>query len=165
MEEVKIHIPRFKELPNVPLYKEQVIIYLETLIKDLGIETGEKVLTPTMINNYVKQKVVSPPKDKKYNEKHLAYFVVVCVLKQVYSIQEICQLINLQIETYPIESAYDYFCEEFEETLRAVFYTRDFSYLAENRRKKAEKEMVSSVLMSVCNKLYIQSKLMEQIDK
>ncbi len=162
MDNFEIHIPRFKELPSVPLYKEQVIIYIETLSKCLGIDTGEKILTPTMINNYVKQKVVSPPKDKKYNEKHLAYFIVVCVLKQVYSIQEICQLINLQIASYPIDAAYDYFCEEFEETLSAVFYTRDFSYLTEVSKNKPEKEMVSSVIMSVCNKLYIQSKLLEK---
>ncbi|MFQ7058586.1 MAG: DUF1836 domain-containing protein [Turicibacter sanguinis] len=43
-----------------------------------------------MLNNYVKQKVVSPPLNRRYNEKHLAYLIVVCLLKQVYSLTEIC---------------------------------------------------------------------------
>lgn len=128
MESFKFHIPRFNELPRVPLYKDQVITYLENLVKSINIESDEKLLTPTMLNNYVKQKVVSPPKDKKYNEKHLAYLIVVCLLKQVFTLQEICELINIQIESCPIEVAYDYFCSEVEQAIRAVFSTRDFSY-------------------------------------
>ena len=114
MESLEFHIPRFNELPRVPLYKDQVITYLENLVKEINIDNEEKILTPTMLNNYVKQRVVSPPKDKKYNEKHLAYLIVVCLLKQVFSLQEICELINIQIESCPIEVAYDYFCSEVE---------------------------------------------------
>ena len=128
MESLEFHIPRFNELPRVPLYKDQVITYLENLVKSMNIESDEKLLTPTMLNNYVKQKVVSPPKDKKYNEKHLAYLIVVSLLKQVFTLQEICELINIQIESCPIEVAYDYFCSEVEQAIKAVFSTRDFSY-------------------------------------
>ena len=117
----EFHIPRFSELPRVPLYKEQVIMYLEEVAKELNIDNEEKLLTPTMLNNYVKQKVVSPPKDKKYNEKHLAYLIVVCVFKQVFSLQEICRLIDIQMQLYPIEIAYDYFCTELEEAIKSVF--------------------------------------------
>ena len=109
MESFDFSIPRFKELPKVPLYKDQVITYLEELAKTLNIESDEKLLTPTMLNNYVKQKVILPPKDKKYNEEHLAHLIVVCVLKQVFSLHEICDLINIQMESCPIEVAYDYF--------------------------------------------------------
>ena len=54
-------------------------------LKEININNEEKLLTPTMLNNYVKQKVVYPPKDKRYNEKHLAYLIVVCTLKQVFT--------------------------------------------------------------------------------
>ena len=127
MESSKFHLPRLNELPRVPLYKDQVITYLEDVAKSINVNTDEKILTPTMLNNYVKQKVVSPPKDKKYNEKHLAYLIVVCVLKQVFSLQEICSLINVQIESCPIDTAYDYFCTEAEKAIEAVFITRDVS--------------------------------------
>lgn len=159
MEISEFHLPRFSELPRVPLYKDQVIIYLENLVSALNIYNDEKLLTPTMINNYVKQKVVSPPKDKKYNEKHLAYLIVVCVLKQVFTLQEICKLINLQIEKCPIEVAYDYFCMEFEEALKAIFKTRDFSYLDISSIKSNESEILRSAVMAVANKLYVQKQI------
>lgn len=159
MESLEFHIPRFNELPRVPLYKDQVITYLENLVKVINIEGDEKIITPTMINNYVKQKVVSPPKDKKYNEKHLAYLIVVCLLKQVFTLQEICELINIQIESCPIELAYDYFCEEVEQAIKAVFSTRDFSYPTSTGTTTNESEILRSTVMAVANKVFIKNKL------
>lgn len=161
MNKDKIHLPRFNELPRVPLYKDQVITYLEEVAKSINVSKDEKILTPTMLNNYVKQKVVSPPKDKKYNEKHLAYLIVVCVLKQVFSLQEICSLINVQIESFPIDTAYDYFCTEVEKAIEAVFVTRDFSYPSSASETSLESEMVRSTVMAVAHKLYIQKQLMD----
>ena len=159
MESLEFHIPRFNELPRVPLYKDQVITYLENLVKVINIEGDEKIITPTMINNYVKQKVVSPPKDKKYNEKHLAYLIVVCLLKQVFTLQEICELINIQIESCPIEVAYDYFCAEVEQAINAVFITRDFSYPTSTGTTTNESEILRSTVMAVANKVFIKNKL------
>ena len=159
---LEFHIPRFNELPRVPLYKDQVITYLENLVKVINIEGDEKIITPTMINNYVKQKVVSPPKDKKYNEKHLAYLIVVCLLKQVFTLQEICELINIQIESCPIEVAYDYFCSEVEQAIKAVFSTRDFSYPTSTGTASDESEILRSTVMAVANKIFIKSKLKEK---
>ena len=165
MEGSKFHLPRFNDLPRVPLYKDQVITYLEDVAKSINVSTNEKVLTPTMLNNYVKQKVVSPPKDKKYNEKHLAYLIVVCILKQVFSLQDICNLINLQIESCPIDTAYDYFCTEVEKAIEAIFFTRDFSYPSSASVTTRESEMVRSTVMAVAHKLYIQKQLIDMENK
>lgn len=159
MEFSEFHLPRFNELPRVPLYKDQVITYLEEVARSINVNTDEKLLTPTMLNNYVKQKVVSPPKDKKYNEKHLAYLIVVCILKQVFSLQEIFNLINIQIERYPIDIAYDYFCTEVEKAIEATFVTRDFSYPSSASVVTLESEIARSAVMSVAHKLYIQKQL------
>lgn len=162
MESLEFHIPRFNELPRVPLYKDQVITYLDNLVKVIDSESDEKILTPTMLNNYVKQKVVSPPKDKKYNEKHLAYLIVVCLLKQVFTLQEICELINIQIESCPIEVAYDYFCSEVEQAIKAVFSTRDFSYPIATGTITNESQILRSTVMAVVNRIFIKSKLQEK---
>ena len=155
MESFDFSIPRFKELPKVPLYKDQVITYLEELAKTLNIESDEKLLTPTMLNNYVKQKVILPPKDKKYNEEHLAHLIVVCVLKQVFSLHEICDLINIQMESCPIEVAYDYFCDE----IKSVFFTRDFSKTSKSSNYTRESEILKSAVMAFAHKLYIKQQL------
>lgn len=153
------HLPRFHELPTVPLYKEQVIAYLEDVMRPLMMHTEEKLLTPTMLNNYVKQKIVSPPQDKKYTQKHLAYLVVVCLLKQVFSLHEICHLISFQIERSPIEPAYDYFCIEVEKALHAAFHTRDFSYPSAATETTLESELLRSVVISFSHKIYTQVQL------
>ena len=165
MKSKQFHIPRFDELPTVPLYKDQVIIYLENLVSRLNIYSDDKLLTPTMINNYVKQKVVSPPKDKKYNEKHLAYLIVVCVLKQVFTLQEICNLINIQIEHCDIKVAYNYFCTEFEAALESVFITRDFSYKSFASVSTQQSELVRSAVRSVAHKVYIQKQIKDLEEK
>lgn len=164
-EVLDFHYPRFDELPKVSLYKEQVITYIEDVLSVININNDEKLLTPTMLNNYVKQKVVYPPKDKKYNEKHLAYLIVVCTLKQVYSLQEICNLIRKQIETCPIEEAYDFFCIELEKALHSVFNTRDFSEPTSSRRVTIESEIVRSAVRSFAHKIYIQRYLRTELKK
>lgn len=162
---LNFHCPRFKELPGVPLYKDQVILYIKNALAPINITADEKLLTPTMLNNYVKQKVVSPPKNKRYNEKHLAYLIVVCILKQVYSLTEVCELIKMQISVCPIEEAYDYFCVELEKILKAVFTTRDFTEPSSAKKLEFEGEVARSTIMSYANKLYIQNYLLDREEK
>ena len=158
-EIIEFHCPRYSELPHIELYKDQVITYIENSLKAITIEGEEKILTATMLNNYVKQKVVKAPKDKKYNEKHLAYLIVVCILKHVFSLKEICNLINRQIETYPIEIAYDYFCTELEKALVSVFTTRDFSHPSAAEKITNESELVRSIVLSFAHKIYVLSSI------
>lgn len=162
-EILNFHCPRFNELPRVSLYKDQVITYIENILQVVNLNDDEKLLTPTMLNNYVKQKVVSPPKDKKYNEKHLAYLIVVCTLKQVFSLHEVCNLINKQIAMCPIEKAYDFYCTELEKALKATFTTRDFSEPSSAKEVTVESEMVRSTVIAFSHKIYIQKYL--QLDK
>lgn len=163
-EMLDLHIPRFDELPNIPLYKDQVIIYVENALKVIHTDSNEKLLTPTMLNNYVKQKVISPPQNKKYTQKHLAYLIVVCILKHVYSLNEICELISVQISTCPIDQAYDYFCVELEGALNSIFTTRDFSAPNSAITYTKESEIVRSSVLSFAHKIFI-LKFLEEKDK
>lgn len=158
----EFHCPRFNELPHVPLYKEQVIMYIEDTLKIINVNSDDKFLTPTMLNNYVKQKVVKPPKDKKYNEKHLAYLIVVCILKQVYTLTEICELIKIQIGTCPIEQAYDRFCTELEKSLKIVFRSEYDQLGKEYENITPQGELVRAGAMSFAHKIFIQKYLSER---
>lgn len=92
-EKIELHIPRWKELPNVDLYLDQVVTLVnETLYPVLSnsYPDGDNlILTKNMINNYVKNKIIEPPIKKKYKKNHLAQFFVICVLKEVYKINDI----------------------------------------------------------------------------
>ena len=79
------------------------------------------LLTKAMVNNYVKQHVIERPNNKKYNKSQLAQLIVICALKQVFSIPEVCVLLRTATDSYPVEQAYDYFCAELEYALEAAF--------------------------------------------
>lgn len=164
-EILNFHIPRYNELPTVPLYKDQVILYIEDVLRAININSKESLLTPTMVNNYVKQKVVSPPKNKRYSEKHLAYLIVVCILKQVCSLTELCELIKIQIETCPIEQAYDYFCLELERALKCVFTEDDIMCSAIDKNDTLERKVARAAVMSFSNKLFIHKYLEKHEDQ
>ena len=90
----KTESPSWDGLPAIELYMDQVIILLNQY---LGmIQDGEsEAITKNMINNYVKMKVVPAPVKKKYSRTHIAYFILVCLMKQVFSIAMIKNILPL----------------------------------------------------------------------
>ena len=77
------HCPRYEELPKIDLYMDQLIALLDEYLAPFQIPGEESAITATMVNNYVKQKVIHPPKNKKYNRSHIMYLIVLGVLKNV----------------------------------------------------------------------------------
>ncbi|HBI64472.1 MAG TPA: hypothetical protein DDX51_05080 [Clostridiales bacterium] len=117
----RYHLPRFHELPVIEIYLDQLITILHQILHPLFDEETQQCLTASMINNYAKQGLIQRPVKKKYTREHIAYLVFIAVSKQVLSIGGIQQLITIQLDTYPLETAYDYFCTELEHALHAVF--------------------------------------------
>ena len=105
-----------------------------------------------MINNYVKHKLIKPPVNKKYNKEHIAYLFVVCILKQVYPISDISELIRLAIATASPAKAYNHFCNELEKAIKLTFAGEDYP-----RRELMTKEIyiLRNVVQSFANKLYV----------
>ena len=98
---LNFHIPRWEELPNIDLYMDQVVSLIEESLTNLvpsKDDKDDKVITKTMINNYVKHGILNSPVNKKYNRAHLARLIVICILKQVYSINDIDSLITLALK-------------------------------------------------------------------
>ena len=60
------HMPRYDELPAIDLYMDQVVAILEDCLRLFLRDAQEKRITPAMINNYVKLKVLPPPVKKRY---------------------------------------------------------------------------------------------------
>lgn len=51
---VDFKMPRFEDLPTVGLYRDQVIGIVEQTLSPLGTCIDGELLTPSMVNNYVK---------------------------------------------------------------------------------------------------------------
>ena len=116
---INYHIPRWEELPELELYMDQIVMLINRYLKPL-LQEGEKIITASMINNYVKIGVVPPPVRKKYTREQLAYLLVICMSKQVLSIAEIKALIEYQTKNRDLSKAYNYFCAEQEAALKAA---------------------------------------------
>ena len=71
-----------------------------------------------MINNYVKHKLVKAPIKKKYEREQIAYFTLICLLKSVFSLDEISKLIQLQQSQKDLSVFYNMYCDVFERVLK-----------------------------------------------
>lgn len=89
-------LPAWGELPSIPLYMDQVILYLRDSFCFFQRNEDTPLLTSSMINNYVKNGVLPHPEKKKYSKEHLGALMAVCMLKQVLSIQDIKTLLDGQ---------------------------------------------------------------------
>ena len=154
----KFHIPRWNELPNIDLYLDQVVNLINsTLSPYIFLNNDEKkenvqVLTKTMINNYVKNNLIEAPEKKLYSKIQLAKLFVICILKQVYSMQDIKTLISISLEKTSASEKYDIFCELFEKALVCTFNQEEF--IDTNTENS---NLLRYVLLSCSYKIYVQN--------
>ena len=84
-------------MPSIELYKDQLVSVLSEYMESFFAD--EKLITSSMINNYVKQKIIKPPVNKKYDREHLAFLYVLCLLKKYVSIEQIKTGIDFILKT------------------------------------------------------------------
>lgn len=83
-----------EDIPKLDLYMDQVITIFETGLNGLKRGNEDKILTKTMINNYTKDKLLIPAKNKKYSKNHIIMMIIIYNLKQILSINDIKILLN-----------------------------------------------------------------------
>lgn len=154
---MKMHMPRWNELPEIDLYLDQVVNYIEKHLGQYNINKEDRTITKTMINNYVKLGIMPAPIKKKYSREHIAYLIVICVLKQVYSICDIGKLISLTIQYFELSKAYNRFCANLEVSVKNVFSRKEFP----NVEKMTEEQyLLKNVVQAVADKIYVEFKFL-----
>ncbi|HBT65885.1 MAG TPA: hypothetical protein DEB10_14595 [Ruminococcaceae bacterium] len=83
----------WERLPELELYMDQVLTFMNKQLEPFSPD-GERLLTPSMINNYVKDGVLPRPQRKKYSRTHLGMLMMICSLKSVLSLPEISGLLH-----------------------------------------------------------------------
>ena len=66
-----IRLPRYREIPDVGLYLEQVTKYVSDSLEPLG----QGALTGSMVSNYVKKGILASPVRKQYNREQIAHLI------------------------------------------------------------------------------------------
>lgn len=115
-----LRLPRWNELPELDLYMDQVVTLIERHLGLFFADKQEKMLTKSMVNNYVKLQLIPAPVKKQYSRRHVALLIAITVLKQIVTIKEVKDGINNLAQVHGERWAYNYFCEEMENALKQV---------------------------------------------
>ncbi len=113
-------LPEWDALPTLPLYMDQVVYLLNQFLSLPSAEGEEKIVTPAMINNYVKLKIIPAPVKKRYGRGHLAYLMMVCVMKQTLNTADIRALLPAEPDEETARETYGAFVDAFHE-MKAYF--------------------------------------------
>lgn len=141
-------MPRFQEIPDVGLYLEQTVTYINDCIAPLDME-----ITASMLSNYVKKGYVDRPVKKQYNAEQIAYLIFISIVKQTLTMENIVILFQRQKETYSIQAAYDYFCEHLEKKLQELFGGVEAE--VDTRELDFEQKALTSVVIAISNIIYL----------
>ena len=156
------------DLPDFAIYSDQLlqIVSDELSFMQLG---DEKLITKSMVNNYVKWGMMPKPVKKKYEKMHIVYVIVITILKQILPITKIKDGIQLQVALQGNErTAYNSFCEAFEESMQKVFAPiseENNPYVLEEREIKYEKLAISSITTALSHKLLTEKIIETKINK
>jgi len=115
---IDYRFPRWEELPEIDYYMDQIITFTEKRLSVFQGESTGKLITPSIINNYVKLKIIPPPVKKRYSRTHIAYLLMICSLKTVLPIPTIQNLIETRLRAASLPEVYDSFCSEQEAASR-----------------------------------------------
>ncbi len=104
------------QIPNIDLYMDQVTTFFEDQLSALKRDEEDKILTKTMINNYIKDGILPAPKKKKYTKEHMMLFAFTYLFKQTLAVNDIKKLLSPIVhdmeddaEAGTLEKAYDLF--------------------------------------------------------
>lgn len=122
--------PVWSDFPDIELYMDQVISVLERYLAPFFPEE-EKCITSTMINNYVKQRLLPPPENKRYGKRHLSYLFMISILKRFMQLSDISVLLENLVNEMGEERAFNFFSGELTTSLSRLFADRERPILAE----------------------------------
>ncbi len=147
-------LPRFREIPDVGLYLDQTVKYINRYLEPLG---GMEI-TSSMVSNYVKKGYIKSPVRKQYDADQIAYLFTIAIMKRVIPMEYIARLYDMQRRVYSTQTAYDYFCSELENMLHYTFGLKD-EVEAIGTSSTDLKRMLRSVIIAVANITYVEHRL------
>ena len=107
------------QIPDLGLYMDQVITFITRVYEPLYGEDIHGYLSPSMINNYVKSKLIPRPTGKKYSREQIALLTMIVALKQTSSMEDIRRMLLLG-EGETVEALYSAFGLRFSQAIQAM---------------------------------------------
>lgn len=154
-------LPRYREIPDVGLYLDQTVKYINRYLAPLGCME----ITTSMVSNYVKKGYISSPVHKQYNAEQIAHLFFISVAKSVLAMENIARLITRQRQHYAPEQAYDFFCDELENLLQCTFGLKARADEPSTQQGQSEtKMMLRSTIIAVTHVIYLSDRFAQMAD-
>lgn len=84
--------------PRIDLYMDQVLNIINRQLAPYFKDPKDGAITASMVNNYVKQGLLPRPEKKKYQPEQVTRLVMIGILKQVLTMAQIMDLLDLLLE-------------------------------------------------------------------
>ncbi len=151
-------LPTYTEIPEVGLYLEQVVRYVEKYAENAFLQP----LTNSMISNYVKKKIIANPVKKMYDREQIAYLIFIVFAKNVIQIEDMQKFFQMQKKSFSMEQSYEYFRVQMRESILEVFGIKAEEKTAGEVPGDANSVFTyKSILKNICNtvahKMYLDS--------
>lgn len=118
MSEPSTSLRRWVDLPSFELYMDQLLLLCQQELTTLAPLNVGGALTSSMVNNYVKAKLVPAPLKKRYTRTQLAALLRLSLLKPILSLQDLATLEQGLSEEFPdAGQLHDHFCQLIENLL------------------------------------------------
>ncbi len=148
------HLPRWEDLPSIDLYVDQIITLIQEYLGAFFSQVDSAPLTKSMINNYVKAKIVDAPVNKKYPRISVAMIIVVYILKSCYTTDEVGKLIKMGICLDKPDIIYNRFCDAVENAVKDVF-NGEVHIKNEMLPNRGSKYLMENFALSFACKFYV----------
>lgn len=144
-------LPRYEEIPDVGLYLEQTVKYINSYFKSFP----EMELTGSMVSNYVKKGLISNAVKKQYGREQIAKLIFITVAKLSVSIDNLALMLSVQKSTYETSVAYEYMRLELMNLLEYVFGRKEVpdKVGVENTEQK---HLLRTAITAVAHKMYLE---------
>lgn len=172
----KIDYVKPDEIPNIPLYMDQVTTFMDGQFASTKRYADDKILTKTMINNYAKNNLLPPPEKKKYSKEHVLIMIFIYYFKNILSIKDIETLLAPLTEQYfqnggnpDISSIYEEICQLEKSRVEGLMkdvtksYRQAMESFPESKEEDKEYLQLFSFICSLSFDVYIKKQLIEKL--
>jgi hypothetical protein len=136
--------PTPEEIPDIPLYMDQLMEFMDKRMLTLQEGTSKSLLTKTMVNNYVKWEIIGKPLKKKYAKEQMMELLMVCHWKNVLTMEDMAMLMNVGRRQQPVEALYAAY--------RAMCHAFQLSQASPSEEADPWSQAVYSVIVSEWNR-------------
>lgn len=172
----KMEYVKSSEIPNIDLYMDQVLTFMNGHLEDAKRYENDKIMTKTMINNYAKNHLLPAPDKKKYSKEHIMVLMFIYYFKNILSIGDIQSILNPLTNRYfangrelNLEKIYEEVfslekgqVEQLIETLSKDFQRAGTTFVDEAEEDKEFLQIFSFICM-LSYDIYIRKQIIEKM--